>query len=121
MEGIVQILKALSDETRLKILLILSRRSICAKGIARHLDISEAAVSQHIKVLKEAGIIVGEKIGYYVKYDLQKSTLIEISDFINDICNEHTTSSCNIDLHIPNECASLCRHNKNKYFCKNFR
>ena len=41
----VKVFKAIGDETRLKILLLLSTKNICAKGIARNLDISEAAVS----------------------------------------------------------------------------
>ena len=58
MEDLVKVFKALSDETRLKILLIISKRTICQKGISRHLGISESAVSQHIKVLKESGIVI---------------------------------------------------------------
>lgn len=114
MEQIVQIFKALGDETRLKILIILSRRRICAKGIAKHLGISEAAVSQHIKVLKEAEIILGEKAGYYVHYDLQEPILLEIVKFIEQLNNDHTMNSCNLDLHIPNECRASCKANKNK-------
>ncbi len=113
MEQIVQIFKALGDETRLKILIILSRRRICAKGIARHLDISEAAVSQHIKVLKEAGIIVGEKVGYYVHYDLQEPMLLEIVKFIEQMNNDHTMSNCKFGIHMPDECRASCKANKN--------
>ena len=68
MEDLVKVFKALSDETRLKILLIISKRTICQKGISRHLGISESAVSQHIKVLKESGIVTGIKQGYSVIY-----------------------------------------------------
>ncbi|MBU5437084.1 metalloregulator ArsR/SmtB family transcription factor [Tissierella sp. MSJ-40] len=114
MEQIVQIFKALGDETRLKILIILSKRRICAKGIAKHLDISEAAVSQHIKVLKEVGIILGEKVGYYVHYDLQEPILLEIIKFIEQMNNDHTMINCKLDIHIPNECRASCKANKNK-------
>ena len=62
----IKIFKAIGDETRVKILILLSNRNICAKGIAKHLEISEAAVSQHIKILKEANIITGYKEGYYM-------------------------------------------------------
>lgn len=119
MEQIVQIFKALGDETRLKILIILSRRKICAKGIAKHLDVSEAAVSQHIKVLKEAGIIVGEKVGYYVHYDLQEPRLLEVVKFIEQMNNEHTISSCKLGIHMPDECRVSCKVNKNKCCEKN--
>ncbi len=113
MEAIVQIFKALGDETRLKILIILSRRKICAKGIAKHLNISEAAVSQHIKVLKEAGLIVGEKLGYYVLYDLQEPKLLEIADFIQQMNKEHA-SSCRLGIHMPDECRASCKAGKNR-------
>lgn len=119
MNQIVQIFKALSDETRLKVLIILSRRRICAKGIAKHLGISEAAVSQHIKILKEAGIIVGEKVGYYVYYDLQEEILSEIMKFIEQINNDHTSNGYKLGIHIPNECKASCKANKNKCCQKN--
>ena len=120
MDRIVQLLKALGDETRLKILIILSRRRICAKGIAKHLGISEAAVSQHIKILKDAGIIVGEKVGYFVQYDLQESSLVETIQFIEQIKNGHIQGSCPLDTHIPKECAESCSVTKNKC-CKKIR
>ena len=119
MDQVVQIFKALADETRLKILIILSRRRICAKGIAKHLDISEAAVSQHIKILKEAGIIVGEKVGYYVHYDLQESLLVEVIKFIEQMNNDHSLGSCKLGLDIPKDCTVSCKADKNKCCQKN--
>lgn len=114
MKNIVHIFKALGDETRLNILIILSRRRICAKGISKHLDISEAAVSQHLKVLKEAGIVKGEKIGYYVHYDLQEEGLSKISDFIHDIKSQNASEDCIFNISIPKDCKAVCKMNKNK-------
>ena len=54
MEKVAKIFKALSDETRLKVLLLVSKRDICQKGISKYLGITDSSVSQHIKVLKEA-------------------------------------------------------------------
>lgn len=119
MNRIVQIFKALGDETRLKILIILSRRRICAKGIAKHLDISEAAVSQHIKILKEAGIIVGKKVGYYVHYNLQESMLLEVIKFIQQMNDDCITNDCMFDVNIPNKCRASCKVTKNKCCQKN--
>lgn len=109
MEQIVQIYKALGDETRLKILVILSQRRICAKGIARHLEISEATVSQHIKVLKEAGIIIGEKTGYYVHYTIQKNVFLEINKFLDSLFSDQELVGSVLKLHIPNECKAVCK------------
>lgn len=112
MNYVVQIFKALGDETRLKILIILSRKKICAKGIAKHLNISEAAVSQHIKILREVGIIFGEKMGYHVHYKVQESVLTEVEDFVNKIKNKEYLLSCNIREHIPDGCKADCKGNK---------
>ena len=79
----VKVFKAIGDETRLKILILLSSKNICAKGIAKHLEISEAAVSQHIKVLKEANLIIAYKNGYYVMYELNNEVLEESKNFID--------------------------------------
>lgn len=113
MEDIVQMFKALGDETRLKILLILSQRNICAKGISRHLNISEAAVSQHIKVLKDARIIIGEKVGYYVLYHLQEPILVELVNFINNISHNEVLINEQYDF-IPCDCKDICKKQKNK-------
>ena len=119
MDQIVQIFKALSDETRLKILIILSRRRICAKGISKHLGISEAAVSQHLKVLKEAGIIVGEKLGYFVQYNIQETALLEIMRFIEQMNNDYNADSCKFGMNMPNDCKAACKANQNKCCQKN--
>ena len=81
----IKIFKAIGDETRVKILILLSNRNICAKGIAKHLEISEAAVSQHIKILKEANIITGYKEGYYMLYHINEGIFNKCVSFINSI------------------------------------
>jgi ArsR family transcriptional regulator len=109
MDQIVQIFKALGDETRLKILIILSKRRICAKGIAKHLEISEAAVSQHLKTLKEAGIITGEKTGYYVLYALQEPMLLEIVKFVEQLKDNNSIGNCNFSIQMPKDCKVSCK------------
>lgn len=71
----IQILNALSDNNRCKIVKELLTRDYCVGGLARKLDITEAAVSQHLKILKEAGIIKGEKRGYYRHYRVNVESL----------------------------------------------
>lgn len=58
MNNFINLFKAIADETRVNILILLSKKNMCAKGIAKHLEISEAAVSQHIKILKESQLII---------------------------------------------------------------
>lgn len=114
MEEIALIFKALADETRLKILLILSKRKICAKGISKHLAISEAAVSQHIKILKDTGIIIGEKVGYYVYYDLQESLFKQLINFIEQMQKDHNLTENHIELEIPINCSNSCKSKENR-------
>ena len=119
MEDLVKVFKALSDEKRLKILLIISKRTICQKGISRHLGISESAVSQHIKVLKESGIVTGIKQGYSVIYVINDDCFKEAKFFlkmINDIEDDTFIDKEKLDAIRLNSCAN-CKSNKK--CCKN--
>lgn len=119
MEDLVKVFKALSDETRLKILLIISKRTICQKGISRHLGISESAVSQHIKVLKESGIVTGIKQGYSVIYVINDDCFKEAKFFlkmINDIEDDTFIDKEKLDAIRLNSCAN-CKSNRK--CCKN--
>lgn len=81
MKHIIQIkaehFKALGDPTRLKILeLLVSRKHLlCVCAIASKLGISQPAASQHLKVLKQAGLVKGTRRGYHVHYAINPGTL----------------------------------------------
>ena len=47
------VLKAIADETRLKIITLLLRHNYCVRALARKLELSESGVSQHLKVLRK--------------------------------------------------------------------
>ncbi len=108
MKDIVSIFKAMGDETRLKILLLLSSKNICAKGIAKHMNISEAAVSQHIKLLKECNLITGYKEGYYVMYNINKESFDKAKDFISSLTNENIKLEINL-LECKTNCKAMKR------------
>ena len=72
---LARIFKILSVETRVQIILLLKKRSLCVNALARTLEISPAAVSQHLRVLKDAGVVEAQKRGYYVHYRVQEETL----------------------------------------------
>lgn len=69
------VLKAISDETRMKILSLLLHHNYCVRALARKLGLSEGAVSQHLKVLRDAGLLTGEKKGYFMHYDVNRDVL----------------------------------------------
>ncbi len=69
------VLKAIADETRMKILTLLLGQSYCVRALARKLELSEGGVSQHLKVLRDAGLLTGQKKGYYMHYDVNRDVL----------------------------------------------
>ena len=70
-----RIFKALGEPTRLQIFRNLLERKHCVRSLSRKLGITESAVSQHLKVLREAGLIYGEKYGYHTHYLPEQAVL----------------------------------------------
>lgn len=81
----VLVLKAIADETRMNILMLLLQHNYCVRALARKLNLSEAAVSQHLKVLRKAGLLTGEKRGYFMHYDVNRGILHELSADIEEL------------------------------------
>ena len=67
-EDKVKFFKALSDSNRLRILKMLQTRPLCVCEITEILELAASTVSQHLKILKEAGFIIEEKDGKWVNY-----------------------------------------------------
>ncbi len=61
-------LKALGDPTRFLIYQQLLIRKHCTRSLSKKLGFSEAAISQHLKILREAGLVYREKYGYHTHY-----------------------------------------------------
>jgi DNA-binding transcriptional ArsR family regulator len=74
-EKAARIFKVLSVGTRVRMIELLKSRSLCVNALARELGITAAAVSQHLRVLRDADIVVADKQGYFVHYTLNRSTL----------------------------------------------
>ena len=72
-----RIFKALSVDTRVQILQLLKKHVLCVGALASRLDVSSAAVSQHLRILRDADLVVPEKRGYYVHYQVNEKTLEE--------------------------------------------
>ena len=69
------LLKALADDSRLQILRLLLEHDHCVRSLARKLEISESAVSQHLKVLRAVGLLTGEKRGHFTHYTVDRTVL----------------------------------------------
>ncbi|WP_428563628.1 MAG: ArsR/SmtB family transcription factor [Solidesulfovibrio sp. DCME] len=79
MQSAVQVFKALADEGRFAVINLLLSNDLCVGGLARELKISEPAVSQHLKKLRECGLVTGEKRGYWTHYSVNTQKLLDIT------------------------------------------
>lgn len=86
--GLQQTLKALADPTRREILNLLKRGKLSAGEISEHFDITAAAISRHLSVLKDADLIEDTRDGKYIFYELNASVLEEIMLWITDLKGE---------------------------------
>ena len=78
-------LRALADPIRREILNLLKAGRMSAGDIAERFDVTAAAVSRHLSVLKEADLIRDTREGKYIYYDLNASVLEEIMLWITDL------------------------------------
>jgi len=76
-QRMARIFKVLSVDTRVRILQNLKGEVLCVGALASRLDVSSAAVSQHLRILRDADLVGSEKRGYYVHYRVNNETLEE--------------------------------------------
>jgi len=72
---LARILKVLSVEARLRIVQLLKGRALCVNALAARLGVTQGAVSQHLRVMRDAGLVIDERRGYFVHYRLNEQTL----------------------------------------------
>ena len=83
--GIQSTMRALSDPTRREILNLLKKDSMSAGDISGHFDMSVPAVSKHLSILKDAGLIRDRRKGKYIYYELNASVLEEVLIWIESL------------------------------------
>jgi ArsR family transcriptional regulator len=122
MNDFIPILKALADESRLQIINLLLTHDLCVGALASRLAISKPAVSQHLQILRKAGLVKGEKRGYWTHYSIERSMLHRIAEeihrkadllpFSQGVCQRAVSESTllydgrsNIDM-----CNDCCQH-----------
>lgn len=76
-EELTEVFKALSAPTRLKLVKLLGEHegALCVNALARKLDVSQSAVSQHLRVLRQTGLVKSERRGSSVHYLLDQDSL----------------------------------------------
>ena len=76
-EELAEIFKALSAPTRLRLVKLLGEHegALCVNALAHRLDVSQSAVSQHLRILKGIGLVSGQRQGYRVHYIIDHQAL----------------------------------------------
>jgi ArsR family transcriptional regulator len=108
-ESLAEIFKALGDPTRLKIIRLLCSKEpmLCVGALAHELGISQPAVSQHLRILKNAGILRAHRLGLHVHYVFNPSMLHEHKEMIDALF--HVAFEC---CEPVSERGSCCGSNK---------
>lgn len=73
-----EVYKTLGDKTRLRILSVLSQRELCVCELTGLLQMTQPGVSQHLKKLKQAGLVKERKTAQWVHYSLRPEKLAEV-------------------------------------------
>ena len=88
MEKAIKTFKALSSDARLKIIQLLLKEPTCVNALALALELSQPTISQHLKVLENAGLVKGRKKGCWVHYELVLENLQKCAAFIQNLIEE---------------------------------
>lgn len=92
--NVALVFKALGDETRLKIIEILSCGELCACDILESFDITQPTLSYHMKILTECGLVKSRKDGSWIRYSNNTELISEIKMFWDIITTEKENCIC---------------------------
>ncbi|NCC48910.1 MAG: ArsR family transcriptional regulator [Clostridia bacterium] len=92
--------KALSDETRLKIVDMLSCDELCACNILEAFQITQPTLSYHMKILTDSGLVKARKDGAWTRYTLNKELFEQLRLFIDHLTSDQEECIC----HVPSSC-----------------
>jgi ArsR family transcriptional regulator len=88
------IIKALSDETRLRIVHILSCGELCACDILEYFNLTQPTLSHHLNVLVDSGLVTTRNEGKWTHYSLAKSELAFLEQFIKNVSHDSEKCLC---------------------------
>lgn len=92
--------KSLSDETRLKIIDMLSCGELCACNILEQFSISQSTLSYHMKNLTDSGLVNAVRDGAWMRYTLNQEKLNDILDFLTEITSKKEDCICKVSGNI---------------------
>jgi ArsR family transcriptional regulator len=80
-----QVLRALGEPVRWQIVQLLAREQLCVCHLTEELDVGQPLVSHHLKVLRQAGLVEGERFRYWTYYRLVPTAFGEIADLLRGV------------------------------------
>ena len=92
-------MRALADETRIKIFSMLSQGELCACKILEEFNITQPTLSYHMKILCESGLVVGRRDGIWMRYSINRDNLGRIIELFEKIGESVQT---------PRKCGEKC-------------
>jgi len=90
----VPVFKALADETRLKIIEMLSCGEMCACDILEPFQITQPTLSYHMKILTECGLVYGRRDGAWMRYHLNSEKIAMVKHLWDCITTEQQACIC---------------------------
>ena len=91
----VAVFKALGDETRLKIIEMLSCGELCACDILESFQITQPTLSYHMKILTESGLVIARKEGSWMRYRNNTKLVEAVKEFWESITIPSESCICN--------------------------
>lgn len=88
------VFKALADDTRLKIVEMLSCGEMCACNILESFQITQPTLSYHMKILTDSGLVKGRKEGPWIRYSNNYELIDQVKAFLNRITVEQENCIC---------------------------
>jgi DNA-binding transcriptional ArsR family regulator len=82
------VLRALAEPRRQGILLLIRGRELASGEIAAHFDVSRPAISQHLQVLKAAGLVTERRLGTRHLYQVRPEGLAELRRFVEEFWDD---------------------------------
>jgi ArsR family transcriptional regulator, arsenate/arsenite/antimonite-responsive transcriptional repressor len=93
-DKIARIFKVLSMDTRVRMIEHLKRRPLCVNALAQKLDISPSAVSQHLRILRDADIVIADRQGYFIHYRINYEIFKLWRKLADEFFKEVETQKC---------------------------
>jgi ArsR family transcriptional regulator, arsenate/arsenite/antimonite-responsive transcriptional repressor len=92
-----ELFKVLSVESRIRIIDLLKQRGpLGVNEMAQTLGITPSAVSQHLRILRHAGLVRNQRKGFWIPYEVDQTALEQCGEVISNVCRCGCEESCRV-------------------------